>query len=391
MVSITEDLSTRAEYLLLLAELSHGTQQYGKVVGVTQRILALELEDEKGEHPYYVKEKAYFLLGEAYQRMGRRDMVIATYQEGLKRYGAAYYSADMLFSLALTYFQQGTLYDAALHFERFLSKYPDNPNGIYARYYLGYALYNQSVFDRAEKVFGALGAAFPKADVASDALYRAGESAFNLGQFERTMAFYRTVFEKYPRSEQADDALYNTAWSLLELGRDQEAVGYLEQLLTEFPKSPFCPNARFTLGDYYYNRGEYEEALREYQTVLNEYPEDEVASRVPDIVDDLKETVAYLDYEQARAVFSEALAGEDTKGFEKAVVLFEGIVRKHPDTESAVGALSNMGISYEYLHRWREAVSAYDRVLVKYEAGEATPDAYRFAKTHKEWIVASRL
>jgi len=391
LISLTSDPYAKAEYMLLLSELLYGAGDYEKMIEICEEIIHMGLGDRKTELPYYLNEKAYFLLGEGYSKLGDYDMAARTYAEGLKKYPDGYYSGDMLFGLAFSHFQCGRMYDAAICFERFLSEHPDDANSPYAKYYLGYAFFNQSVFDRAAETFADLGLKFPKLEISPDALFRAGESYFNLGKFELALDFYRKVVEGYPRSPQADDALYSMAWAFLEEGKDDKAVECFERLLREFPESEFCPYARFSLGDYYYNLGEYRRAFEEYSRVLKDYPDEEVASKVPEILDDLREVVAYQDYEKARDVFREALASKDLEKFEEAARLFQEIVRKHPGTESAVGALSNMGICYEYLKNWKRAVSVYDRVIAMYEQGKASPEAYRFAKAHRDWIVANRL
>ena len=56
-----------------------------------------------------------------------------------------------------------------------------------------------------------------------------------------------------------------------------------------------------------------------------------------------------------------------------------------------VGALSNLGICYELLRRWKDAVQTYDRVITLYEDDRASQEAYKFAKGHRDWIVTTRL
>ena len=50
-----------------------------------------------------------------------------------------------------------------------------------------------------------------------------------------------------------------------------------------------------------------------------------------------------------------------------------------------------MGVCLEGLGEWVEAVKVYDKVISLYDKKEATRDAYQFARSHRDWIVASRL
>ena len=71
------------------------------------------------------------------------------------------------------------------------------------------------------------------------------------------------------------------------------------------------------------------------------------------------------EYGKAITVFLEAQKTEAPAKFAEAVPLFERVVEEFPGTESEIGALSNLGVCYEYLHEWRKAVDVFDRLLSK--------------------------
>ena len=212
-----------------------------------------------------------------------------------------------------------------------------------------------------------------------------------MGAFRRALRLYRVVYEDHPDAEQADDALYNSAWAYMELDFPDSAVVQFERFLEQFPPSEYAPNARFTLGDYFYNEGQFERALTEYERVTTDYPDDPLAAKVPDLSEELHEIVAYQTYDRAMTVFNEALERNDLARFEQAAALFEDIVKQYPGTESEIGALSNMGVCFEFLHRWRDAVKVYDQVLNRSDSSKVTPEALRFVQAHRDWIETNRL
>ena len=223
---------------------------------------------------------------------------------------------------------------------------------------------------------------------------RAAESAFNLGRFDEVAALYGRLLESHPESPFSDDAMYNLAWAHYEAKDEEAFIAGLERLLGAFPRSEFAPDARFTLGDYYFNKEEYEKAQAEYQIVLSEYGSSTIAGEVPEVLRKVREIIAYGEYEQAMAVFSEGLSlekeakrDEAVRKFEEAAPLFVALMEKYPGTEVEVGALSNLGICYEFLRRWREAVQTYDKVIALYEQEKASQEAFQFAKGHRDWIV----
>ncbi len=388
----TTDPAEKAEYLLLLAELYHGLNSNEEAEQVARQVIALPLEDLRVEQgTYYIKERAYYLLGDTYVRRRDPESLIDIYSKALELYPKGYYASDMEFTLGTSYFELGQLKQAADTFEGFISKYPNNANIPYAYYYMGYSYFNQTDFETSARIFTEMAKRFPRHEMTTDAIYRAGESYFNLGQFEKALEFYQEVLRDYPNSEQADDTLYNMGWASLELDRGDVAIGYFKQLIEQFPNSDFSPNAQFTIGDYYYNRQDYELALEAYENMANRYPDNPLAERIPELTKNLREIMAYLEYEKAMIPFREAMSSKDPGKFSETISLFEEILDKYPGTESEIGALINMGMCYESLSRWKDAIKVYDRVQEEYERGRTTPEAHTFAKVHRDWITANRL
>jgi len=199
------------------------------------------------------------------------------------------------------------------------------------------------------------------------------------------------LLKNFTSSENADDALYNMAWCLIELERQEEAMAQFALLLERYPESEFAASAQFTFGDYAYNAGQYKEALKAYSIVEQRYQASAVAQQVPKLKKELREAIAYESYEKGLALMDSAEVGNRAEFYEEAINVFTGIVEEYEGTESALGALSNMGVCLEGVGKWNEAVRVYDQVIDMYEKEEATRDAYQFARSHRDWIIASRL
>jgi outer membrane protein assembly factor BamD (BamD/ComL family) len=94
--------------------------------------------------------------------------------------------------------------------------------------------------------------------------------------------------------------------------------------------------------------------LNTYQEVMKKYPDSDVAKKIPETITELKETIAYVDYEKAYEFFAKAREGKSDPNtilgwYRQAAAGFEQVVAKYPGTESETGSLSNMGIAYEEL------------------------------------------
>ena len=57
--------------------------------------------------------------------------------------------------------------------------------------------------------------------------------------------------------------------------------------------------------------------LRAYQEVIRRFPSSPVAQKVPELIDNLREVVAYLRYAEVEAVFAQALAEQDPAQFRR--------------------------------------------------------------------------
>ena len=132
--------------------------------------------------------------------------------------------------------------------------------------------------------------------------------------------------------------------------------------------------------------------------MLSNYGDSKIASEVPGVLQNVREIIAYGEYEQAMVLFSEALSlwkeaetATAVKKFRQVVPLFVSLIERFPDTEVEVGALTNLGVCFEFLSQWKEAVLTYERVISLFEDEKASQEAYKFAKGHRDWIVTSRL
>jgi TolA-binding protein len=222
-------------------------------------------------------------------------------------------------------------------------------------------------------------------------LFGLAESKYQLGEFEQASGHYRTILAEFPNETSADDSQYNLAWCLIELDREDEAMIEFGRILKNYPQSEFAPAAQFTFGDYAYNRQQYSEALTAYRKVQEAYPQATVAAQVPRLIDELKEALAYQEYEKGLELMDLADGGGGEQDYRRAIEVFDQVREAYPGTESEIGAISNMGVCLESIGRWQEAVDLYDEVIVLFEQERATREAYQFAKAHRDWIVSTRL
>ncbi len=169
-----------------------------------------------------------------------------------------------------------------------------------------------------------------------------------------------------------------------------------ETIETDQPADDFETKKTETPADIRINEGEPIASGSEkvnYQRELLESPDSEVAEKAPDKSKGLKKTNAYLEYEKGYNLFVDARKqNDDLNLYRQAAEIFDTVSQKYPNTDVEIGACSNLGVCYEALEMWQEAVEAYDMVIQRFkEDGEVGQDAFNFANSHKQYIIANKL
>ena len=407
------DTTEKLNYLRNLIQMTAGSQLWTEMNRFCQQMIDLDLAtDQKPEGAgFFYKEEAYYMMGDGSETQGRAlqaagkteeatamyAQAVIHYVDGFEAFPKSFYSSDMLLKCGVLYLTQLiTLPDAldiaASYFDDYIKAFPETPNAEMANYYLGFCYYNGRRFTEASTAFKGFAQRFPNSEFTPEALFYAADSDYNLGNLDSALRGLETMLNRFPRHERVAEALYTRAWCYLDLEQQDNAIKAFMELVERFPDSEYSPTALFSIADFYYNAQDYQNAITNYQLVLDKFPQSEVASRVPETLKDLMETVAYLDYEKGTEVFSRAQDTNDMALYKEAAGLFLDVVTKYPNTESEIGAWSNMGICYESMSQWQEAIDAYQNVIDKFESGaDVSQDAFTFARMHKDYIVANRM
>jgi len=309
--------------------------------------------------------------GKALLAAGEPEGAAEAFRKGLGRDPD---SSDLRLGLGVALFASGR-YGEAEDVLADLLKETDDPT---AWYYLGYTYHALSEYERAAYAF----AKVREGRYSEEAEFMAAEDLYNSGRFDEALRMYRRVAAKGGRF--ADDAAFASGWCLWEMGREEEAMEAFRRLAAERPDSPYAPKALLTLGDYGYNRGRYDEARRNYSELVKLYPDSEEARVARRLLRELREIEADREYRRAMELFDEGRYGEAVRALTK-------VIEDYPGTLSEVAAWCNLGVAYERLRMWREAVAAYDSALARAGRDPELSDAASFAGAHRDWVLRNRL
>ncbi|MFA6470653.1 MAG: tetratricopeptide repeat protein [Candidatus Latescibacterota bacterium] len=400
----TQDPIEKLGFLRNLMQISFQAQDVANLTKFAD--MMIDSDTAEGKKPenseFYYKEEAYYYLGDFAEKQGDFKKAVAYYLAGYKKFPNSYFSSDMLLKVGVIYLsklnnESDALDTSAEYFSQYIKAFPNGAQAEMAHYYLGFCYYNGRRFTDAMNTFRSFYEKYPSSEFTPEAVFYYADCNYNMGNYEESIKGFNTVITKYPNHEKAEEAYFTKAWALLDLQREDEGMTTLKQLVDKYPKSKFAPQSLFSVADSYYNAQKYEDALIAYQEVLKRFPDSDVAKKIPETIAELKETIAYVEYEKAYEFFAKAREGKSDPNatlslYRQAAAGFEIVVTKYPGTESETGSLSNMGIAYEELGEWQKAANAFDKVMKKFEAsGSVSQEAFTFAKAHKDYIVANKL
>lgn len=169
------------------------------------------------------------------------------------------------------------------------------------------------------------------------------------------------------------------AYRLYDAGRYRKAANAYQALVYAWPDSQEAPRAQLALAQVQEHRELYSKAFDEYQYLFDYYPGqfkyEEVLDRQFKIANYLMTTPkgAFLFF----------------KGFqapERALPLFEKIIRNAPAWDRAALAQFNMGVIHEQNEEWEEAVAAFEVFQNRYRDPILLPQA-SFREAHCLYLI----
>jgi TolA-binding protein len=205
----------------------------------------------------------------------------------------------------------GRQYDqAANRYQKVISLLPDVEQDLLlkTRYGLGYAYFNNKLYDKAQfnfkdftnrtnvnnanyadamlrladcyyvlKQYNEALTAYSKAKAASSAdadyvLFQSGVIAGVQRKYNESRTSFSELLSRYPKSQYRDEAMYKRAQFDVEQGNYTSAVEGLTQLIGESANSRLLPNAYMKRAAANYNLKQYDRTITDYTTLIRKFP-----------------------------------------------------------------------------------------------------------------------
>ncbi len=257
-----------------------------------------------------------FLESKDYKR------AIGEFEKLIKNYPLSKLASEAQFNLGLCYENMGEYYRAFENYQLVIDKYPytERVDEIIEREYrianlfytgqkakiLGMAI--MPARTKAIEIFAKVAENAPYGEYADVAQFKLGQCYMDIDDYINAALAFKEIIENYPKSSLLDDAKYQIA---------------------------ICA-ASSTSGPEY-NEEDTEKAIKEFKDFVKRYPDSNMEKEARNFIDKLEGQKAQKNFDIARFY-------ERQGNTESAVIYYEEILEKYPESEWASQALERLQI-----------------------------------------------
>ncbi|MEX0770444.1 MAG: tetratricopeptide repeat protein [Balneolaceae bacterium] len=358
---------------------------------------------------------AMFQVGNSYYRMNRNFEAVTEFRRLLRIYPYSSLREQAQYNVAYIYMNTGNYEQSIQEFRTVIERFPDTEWAARSQYNIGDAYYNAGEFEEAIEAYKTLLDRYPGSDYIIEAINGIQYAQLSAGGGDSSTEVLEEFLSDNPTSTTADRLRYRQAENHYQSGDYEGAVREFRQYIRITNSDNLLPDAYYNLADAYLRTHQTQEALESYETIIEEFPNSERAAsalgelgRIKFEENELEESKQYfsrlLDYgsryyhqaylgmgnaslamnrlEQALEEFKNALSaspGSDAAMLGRAKVFFrqdrfdearEIFLEVAEGNSTDIGAEAQWmaGRTYQRQNRLDEALAAYSRVSVLFEA-----------------------
>ncbi len=201
----------------------------------------------------------------------------------------------------------------------------------------------------------------------ADQLFERGMSKYQSHDWDDAITAFQQFTFRFPTHGRVEEARYMLAQSYFGKGEYVTAAHEFSRLADDYPTGPWADDARFRTCQAYLRLSPDPQLDQEYtraaidhcQSLVAYYPDSEYAPKAKAIVEDMQTKLAQKLFEGGEYYFKR-------KAFDSAIIYFQDVVTKFPDTKVAPEALLKVVQAYQKIGWTEEADAAKQRLLQSY-------------------------
>src|SRR3989338_2521851 len=351
-----------------------------------QYLKAYEIFQALTQHSNF-QDATLFWLGETYLKGSDYKQAEKNYKQLLELYPTSSYVPQAFYSLGCVAFEQKNYKDAEEIFFKLIRSFPSHTLREDASFKVGECSYYRGDYPAATKYFQDYLEAFPQSPRRAQVHFYIGESYYYLTDYLTASTFYAKAAElssdakiillskislgwcylKLKRYELAqttfteahtlaeernalsDDIYLGQASLYTEMGENAKAAEAYTQLITQFPDSSRLAEAYLGKANNLYILQDYQGALVEYRNILDKF------SQIPERGDIVEKATFGLAWTYLKAGQTEL-----------AIEYFKNVINQTQSNASKVSALIQLGDAYQDINTYDKAVELYDQILKEF-------------------------
>ncbi len=249
-------------------------------------------------------------------------------------------SSTELYQKGLKLYEEGLFEQAEKHFQAFNTTFSDHELRISADYYLARAKTGADS-SGIESYYKSFVLKYPASELSEKLLRDIGHRFTQKKQYENAILYYQQAVDSGMPDELAAKTTYWIAEAAAENEDYSDARVYFMRVANDYPKSEWAPKALYARGRLYLSQKQYEASASAFEVLKERYPHKEITRRVGTALGE----AYYMQgkYEEAIETLTGALLHLDDDLREKAVFL--------------------IAESQNYLGRYDKAAKSYMRYI----------------------------
>ena len=140
------------------------------------------------------------------------------------------------------------------------------------------------------------------------------------------------------------------------------------KLIKKYSGSEFASEAQFYIGMCYHAEEEYYKAFLAYQKLIDSYP---YTDRIDEVIAKQYEIGKIFHDGYKSKIFGMAILPST----ERAIEVFEKIIKNAPYSEYADKALYHLGLSFKAMLKYKEATDSFEKIIEQYPESELVDEA----------------
>jgi TolA-binding protein len=336
--------------------------------------------------------QAYAWKGEALFQDARYEEAEQAYSEALRLSPGDEMRSVAAYGVAWALFEEKKFSQAAAAFDKFTRDYPQSEHLVDASLRKADCYLFMREYDKANQLYASLATAKNESKTSEYAAFQLAMSYIQQGESLRGIDELRQFQRDHPNSIYAEVVQFNIGWTYFTMEQYPQAITELRSTMERFPESQLLPRVLFNMGDAFYNSKQFDSARVYYQQVIDRFPS---SLLLRDAVNGLKFTYEAQGNSAAALSALDRYIGtkRDTSSLQqelfmnKADLLFgqgdlkgasaqyDSLIAMNPEKPLHARALQQLGHIAGLLKDTSKAVAYYLEVLQGYPETESAPVA----------------